>query len=81
MKTNNATHTPDLMYIVERNPFHARYDWEQVYRGRSLPQAIRAARREDCHDCCCCGGPRLMAEHNNGDHIALAYNWHAARPF
>jgi hypothetical protein len=61
------------MYTVCMNKFHDGY---LLYRGKSLAQAIRVARRYDCDDCLC-GGPSIVRDTDG----AMLNNWQAAKPF
>lgn len=62
-----------MIIRVAANDFHG---GRIVYEGKSLQQAIRAARRIDCGGECKCGGPLIVREDG-----AVLLNWHAARPF
>ena len=44
--------------------FHAIYDGETLYEGKSIKQAVKIARQNDCNGCCC-GGPRIVEFYNN----------------
>jgi hypothetical protein len=62
----------EMMIKVVASKFHG---GRIVYEGKSLQQAIRAARRIDCKSCKC-GGP--LIEREDG---AILLNWHAVKPF
>lgn len=66
------------MYAVTLHNFHG---GKIIYTGRSLVRALRAARKHDCtRSGQCVAGPTLRRISPDGRQ-AIAYDWHAARPF
>lgn len=57
---------------VYGNKFH---DQGLLWEGTSEKQAIRIARKYDCHECKC-GGPSIVREDGS-----VLVDWQAAKPF
>lgn len=65
------------VFTVTTSHFHGN---KEIYKGSSLTQAIRAARKNDCTNGpsqCKCGGPQIQRASDG----ALYLNWHSAKPF
>ena len=72
------------MYKVFKSRFHATYAGETIYEGKSLPQAVRIARKNDCNieGGCACGGPSIVEFDENGEEGLQEYfEWNTTPPF